>query len=82
MEWDIFDNVIVIIYKLLGILIWPYGPKLPLWVTDTYIKVVPDSCYRYLFRVKVKTVKLVGGRRFLAVRNGLNVRTHSKLISI
>ncbi len=30
--------------------------------------------------VKVKTVKLIGGR-FLAVRSGLNVRTYSKLIS-
>ena len=28
--------------------------------------------YRYFFEVKVKTVKLIGGRGFLAVRSGLN----------
>ncbi len=28
----------------------------------------------YFIGVKVKTVKLIGGRRFLAARSGLNVR--------
>ena len=28
----------------------------------------------YFFGVKVKTVKLIGGKRFLAARSGLNVR--------
>ena len=28
------------------------------------------------FRVKVKTIKLIVGRRFLAARSGLNVRTY------
>ena len=46
----------------------------------TYIKVVPEGCFRYLFGVKVKTVTLVGGRRFWAARSGLDVRTYSKLI--
>ena len=32
------------------------------------------------FGVKVKTVKLIGGRGFLAARSGLNVRTYSKLM--
>ena len=40
------------------------------------IKVVPDVYHRYFFGVKVKTVKFVTGRRFLAVRSGLNVRTY------
>ncbi len=43
-------------------------------------KVVPEGCWRNFFKVKVKTVKLIGGRRFLAARSGLNVRTYSKLI--
>ncbi len=44
-------------------------------------KVVPGGCHRYFFGVKVKTVKLIGGTRFLAARSGLNVRTYSKSIS-
>ncbi len=39
-------------------------------------KVVLEGYYRYFFRVKFKTVKLIGGRRFLAARSGLNVRTY------
>ncbi len=35
-------------------------------------KVVPEGCCRIFFGVKVKTVKLIGGRRFLASRSGLN----------
>ncbi len=37
-------------------------------------KVVPGGYHRYFFGVKVKTVKLIGGTRFLAARSGLNVR--------
>ncbi len=44
------------------------------------IKVVPEGCCRNFIGVKFKTVKLIGGRRFLAARSGLNVRTYSKLI--
>ncbi len=44
------------------------------------LKVVPGGCHRYFFGVKVKTVKLVGGTRFLAATSGLNVRTYSKSI--
>ncbi len=39
---------------------------------------VLQSFYRYIFGVKVKTVfkkKLMGGRRFLAARSGLDVGT-------
>ncbi len=42
------------------------------------VKVVPEGYHRYFFGVKVKAVKLIGGRRFLAARSGLNVRTYSK----
>ena len=44
------------------------------------VKVVPGGYHRYLFRVKVKIIYPIGGRRFLAARSGLNVRTYSKLI--
>ncbi len=44
------------------------------------LKVVPEGYHRYFFGVKVKAVKLIGGRRFLAARSGLNVRTYSKSI--
>ncbi len=46
----------------------------------TPFKVVPGGCHRYFFGVKLKTVKLIGGTRFLAARSGLNVRTYSELI--
>ncbi len=45
------------------------------------IKVVLGGYHRIFFEVKVKTVKLIGGRRYLAVRSGLNVKTYSKSIS-
>ena len=32
-----------------------------------------SQIFIYLFGVKIKTVKLIGGRRFLAARSGLNV---------
>ncbi len=35
-------------------------------------KVVPEGYHKYFFGVKVKTVKLIGGTRFLAARSGLN----------
>ncbi len=35
------------------------------------VKVVLEGYYRYFFGVKVKTVNLIGGRRFLAARSGL-----------
>ncbi len=44
------------------------------------LKVVPEGCCTNFFEVKIKTVKLIGGRRFLAARSGLKVRTYSKLI--
>ncbi len=44
------------------------------------LKVVPGGCHRYFFGARVKTVKLIGGTRFLAARSGLNVRTYSKKI--
>ncbi len=43
--------------------------SLPSWTTKIvtynlwYFKVVLEGCWRYLFGVKVKTVKLIGGRR-------------------
>ncbi len=40
------------------------------------LKVVPEGCCRIFSGVKFKTVKLVGGRRFLAARSGLNVRRY------
>ncbi len=56
------DNIIIFL--------WLNGPKdvghFPL------IKMVPEGYYRYFFGVKVQTVKLIGGRRFLAARSGLN----------
>ena len=36
------------------------------------VKVVLHRSHGYFFGVKIKTVKLVGGRRFLAARSGLN----------
>ncbi len=36
---------------------------------------VLEGYHRYFFGVKVKTVELIGGRRYLAARSGLNVRT-------
>ncbi len=45
-----------------------------------FVKVVPGGYHRYFFGVKVKTVKLIGGTRFLAARSSLNVRTYSKSI--
>ncbi len=58
------------------------GWKPRVWLTYfTFLfKVVLGGCHRYFFGVKVKTVKLIGGTRFLASRSGLNVRTYSKLI--
>ncbi len=38
-----------------------------------YLKVVLEGYHRYFFGVKVKTVKLIGGRRFLEARSGLMV---------
>ena len=46
-----------------------------------YFKVVLGGYHRIFFEVKVKTVKLIGGRRYLAVRIALNVKTYSKSIS-
>ncbi len=37
-------------------------------------KVVLEGYHRYFFRVKVETVTLILGRRFVAARSGLNVR--------
>ncbi len=42
-----------------------------------FFKVVLGGYHRNIFGVKVKTVKLIGGRRYLAVRSGLNVRLYS-----
>ncbi len=42
------------------------------------LKVVLHRSHGKFFGVKVKTVKLVGGRRFLAARSGFNARTYSK----
>ncbi len=39
-----------------------------------YVKVVLHRSHGYFFGVKVKSVKLIGRRRFLAARSGLNVR--------
>ena len=44
------------------------------------IKVVLGGYHRNFFEVKVKTFNLIGGRRYLVVRSGLNVRIYSKLI--
>ncbi len=41
--------------------------------TFCYVKVVLHRSHGWFFGVKVKTVKLVGGRRLLAVRSGLMV---------
>ncbi len=35
------------------------------------LKVVLEGYHRYIFGVKVKTVKLIGGRKFLAAKSGL-----------
>ncbi len=40
---------------------------------------VPEGYHTYFFGVKVKTVKLTGGTRFLAARSGLNVKTYNGL---
>ncbi len=42
---------------------------------QNYLKVVPEGWFRYFFGVKVKTVKLIGERRFLAARSGLKATT-------
>ena len=44
-------------------------------VQHDLFKVVPGGYHRYFFGVKVKTVKLIGGTRFLAARSGLNLGT-------
>ncbi len=52
-------------------------PTCKIWaeeITHLHVKVVLEGYHRYFFGVKVKTVKLIGGRRFLAARSGLNVR--------
>ena len=38
-------------------------------------KLVLEGYHRYFFGVKFKTVKLIGGRNFLAARGDLNIRT-------
>ncbi len=45
--------------------------------TFNHVKVVLEGYHRYFFGVKVKTVKLIGRRIFLAARSDLNVRTYS-----
>ncbi len=38
---------------------------------------VPGGSQGYIFKVKVETVKLIGGRRYLAAMSGLNGRVYS-----
>ncbi len=45
------------------------------WAIYTAVKVVLHRSHGWFFWAKVKTVKLVGGRRFLADRTSLNART-------
>ncbi len=45
-------------------------------------KVVLGGYHRHFLGVKVKTVKLIGGRRYLAVRSGLNVRMLAQIIQM
>ncbi len=52
-----------------------YLAKLTTVIALWYLKVVPGGYHRYFFGVKVKTVKLIGGTKFLSARSGLNVRT-------
>ncbi len=47
---------------------------------ERFFKVVLHRSHRCFLEVKVKTVNLIGGRRFLAARSGLNVRTYACLI--
>ncbi len=42
-------------------------------------KVVLGGYHRNIFGVKVKAGKLIGGRRYLAVRSNLNVRIYACL---
>ncbi len=44
------------------------------------VKVVLGGYHRNFFGVKVKTVNLIGFRRYLAVRSGLNARIYFKWI--
>ncbi len=44
------------------------------------VKVVLHRSHGYFFGVKIKTVKLVGGRRFLAARSDLNARMTLRLL--
>ncbi len=46
------------------------------------IKVVPEGCCRNFFGVKVRTVKLIGGRRSLAARSGLKDGRHINCLSL
>ncbi len=39
-------------------------------------KVVPEGFHGQFFDVNVKAVQLIGGRRFLVARSGLNERTY------
>ncbi len=47
----------------------------PYYITHKFFKVVPEGCCRIFFRVKVKTVKLIGGR--YACPNHTNDGIHS-----
>ncbi len=40
------------------------------------LKVVPEGFHGQFFGVKVKAVQLIGERRFLVARSGLNERTY------
>ncbi len=52
-------------------------PRQPVF---SLFKVVLEGYHRYFFGVKVKTVKLIGGRRFLAARSGLMVQITLRLL--
>ncbi len=41
------------------------------------VKVVHGGYHRNVFGVEVKAVNLIGGRRYLAVRSGLNARIYA-----
>ncbi len=44
------------------------------------LKVVLEGYHRCFFGVKVETINLIGGRRFLAARSGLNIRMTLRLL--
>ncbi len=75
---DLWGLIVSLHYPLI-----PLNPKPILtdtfrtWVIVLDFKVVPGGYHKYFFGVKVKTVKFIGGTRFLAARSGLKAAIYA-----